>query len=160
MKYYGLCRRSDHMHTPEAGCWEDRWRDTMAHDDDELVRHRNLRDVERKVRLMGKDQRAKEASMDLLSGTKDARGRVLQEGDEVILNVKGPIYFRIASITPSLDPGAPADLLMVHAGVMVAFVAKRGAINSEFIRVRTLQEAGPTNFTILDAKPATEDPPV
>jgi hypothetical protein len=99
--------------------------------------------------------------MDLLSGTKDARGRILQEGDEIILNVRGPIYFRIAQITPNLDPKAPPDMLLVHVGVMVPFAAKRGAINPEFIRVRTLAEAGPTNFQVLEATPApaADNPP-
>lgn len=128
-------------------------------DDDDRPRPQRLRDVERKVRIVGKEARLKEASMDLLSGTKDARGRVLQEGDEIILSVPGPIYFRIAGIVPNLDPSAPPDLLLVHVGVMATFSARRGAINKEFIRVRTLEEAGPINFELIDAKqPAAEDP--
>lgn len=88
--------------------------------------------------------------------TLDARGRVLQEGDEIILALPGPVFFRIAQITPVLDPGAPPDLLHVHVGVMLTFTAKRGAINREFIRVRTEAEAGPSNFRMLDAQPAPE----
>jgi hypothetical protein len=95
--------------------------------------------------------------MELLQGTRDARGRILQEGDEIILNVRGPIFFRIAQITPNLDPKAPPDMLLVHIGAMIPFAAKRGAINPEFIRVRTLSEAGPTNFQVLDAQPAPAD---
>ncbi len=94
--------------------------------------------------------------MDLLEGTKDARGRVLMEGDEVILNVQGPIYFRIAAIEPSLDPSAPPDILVLTIGAMVPFMAKRGAINKQLIRVRTLGEAGPTNFQVLDKMVPTD----
>ena len=85
--------------------------------------------------------------------TRDARGRVLQEGDEIILSVPGPIYFRVAQITPVLDPAAPPGLLHVHVGCMLTFTAKRGAINREFVRVRTAEEAGPTQFKLLDAQP-------
>lgn len=90
--------------------------------------------------------------MDLTVGTKDARGRELREGDEIILNVRGPIYFRVAAITPTMDPTAPPDLLMVHVGAIIPFTAKRGAINPEFIRVRTLEEAGPIPFETTDIK--------
>jgi hypothetical protein len=102
---------------------------------------------------MGWEQRAKEAAMDLVNSTKDARGRLLQEGDEIILNAKGAIYFRIASITPTLDPNAPPDLIMVHVAAIIPFVCKRGALNPEFVRVRTVEEAGPMNFSMIEAKP-------
>lgn len=83
----------------------------------------------------------------------EARGRVLAEGDEIILAVPGPIYFRVAQITPVLDPAAPPGLLHVHVGCMLTFAAKRGAINKEFVRVRTAGEAGPSTFKLLDAQP-------
>jgi hypothetical protein len=83
----------------------------------------------------------------------EARGRVLQEGDEIILSVPGPIYFRVAQITPILDPAAPPGLYHVHIGCMLTFSARRGAINREFIRVRTAEEAGPSTFKLLDAQP-------
>ena len=82
----------------------------------------------------------------------EARGRVLQEGDEILLSIAGPIYFRVAQITPILDPAAPPGLLHVHVGAMLTFAAKRGAINREFVRVRTAEEAGPSSFTLLDAR--------
>jgi hypothetical protein len=94
--------------------------------------------------------------MELNTGTKDCRGRILHEGDEIILAVTGPIFFRIASIEPSLDPGAPADLLLVQIGAMIPFAARRGAVNPEFIRVRTAEEAGPTPFAVLPPKPEGE----
>jgi hypothetical protein len=85
--------------------------------------------------------------------TLEARGRVLQEGDEIILQVPGPIYFRVAQITPVLDPAAPPGLLHVHVGCMLTFTAKRGVVNREFVRVRTGEEAGPSVFKLLDAQP-------
>lgn len=88
----------------------------------------------------------------------EARGRALQPGDEIILSLPGPLYFRVADITPVLDPNAPANLLLVHVGCMLTFTAKRGAVNREFIRVRTEAEAGPSQFQLLDAKPAPAGP--
>lgn len=102
---------------------------------------------------MGKEQRAKEAAMELSAGTLDARGRTLQEGDEILLRNGQNVYFRVMQITPTLDPQAPADLLLVHVGVLIPFAAKRGAVNPEFIRVRTAQEAGPMNIQLLEARP-------
>lgn len=100
---------------------------------------------------MGADERANTTTM-------EARGRVLQEGDEIILAVPGPIYFRVAQITPVLDPTAPPGLLHVHVGCMLTFAAKKGAVNREFVRVRTVEEAGPMQFQLLDAQPQPPQP--
>lgn len=78
--------------------------------------------------------------MDLRVGTRDARGRVLEEGDEIIVSVAGPIYYRVASITPALDPGLPADMLTLVIRADIKFLAQRGKVNPEFIRVRTAEE--------------------
>lgn len=86
--------------------------------------------------------------MELNAGPKDARGRTLTEGDEVILAVQGPIYYRVMAIEPNLDTRQPPDMLMVHVGVMIPFLCKRGALNKEFIRVRTQEEAGPMNVQL------------
>jgi hypothetical protein len=83
----------------------------------------------------------------------EARGRELKEGDEIILQIPGPIYFRVAQITPVLDPALPPGLVYVHVGCMLTFTAKRSQINREFIRVRTGEEAGPSMFKLLDAQP-------
>jgi hypothetical protein len=91
--------------------------------------------------------------MELQTGTKDARGRVLEEGDEIILNVRGPIFFRVAAITPNLDPALPADMLHVHVAAIIPFAAARGKVNAEFIRVRTVEEAGPMPFNLTDIRP-------
>jgi hypothetical protein len=95
--------------------------------------------------------------VNMTGSTKDARGRDLQEGDEIVLNAKGAIYYRVAKITPTLDPKAPPDLLLVHIAAIIPFYARRGAVNPEFIRVRTLEEAGPMNFSLMDMVPV--DPP-
>lgn len=105
---------------------------------------------------MGNESRRNPLAFDSTSPleptTLDARGRVLEEGDELILNTRGPIYFRVAKIEPlaSLDPAA-RTMVLVHIGCMLTFTAKRGAVNAEFIRVRTGEEAGPTEFKLLDA---------
>lgn len=110
--------------------------------------------------FMGKESRAKEAAMDMLSGPKDSRGRVLQEGDEILLNVKGPIFYRIAAIQPNVDPQLPQDLLFVHVVATVAFSCKRGALNNEFIRVQTQEEAGPLPFELIEARPGPQAVPL
>lgn len=81
--------------------------------------------------------------MDIRIGTRDARGRVLQEGDEIIIAVAGPIYFRIQKITPATDPKLPPDMLLLEIAAVVPFMAKRGAVNAEFVRVRTREEIEP-----------------
>ena len=98
--------------------------------------------------------------VNMTGSTLDARGRPLEEGDEIILNTRGLIYYRVAKITPNLDPKAPQDLLFVHLAAIIPFLAKRGTVNPEFIRVRTLEEAGPMNFNLTDiiGPPPAEDP--
>jgi hypothetical protein len=95
--------------------------------------------------------------VNMTGSTKDARGRDLQEGDEIMLNARGVIFYRIAKIGPVLDPKAPPNALMVHVAAIIPFIAIRGAVNAEFVRVRTLEEAGPMNFSLMDLVPA--DPP-
>lgn len=88
----------------------------------------------------------------------EARGRELKEGDEIILSIPGPIYFRVAQLSPVLDPALPPGLVYVHVGYMLTFTAKRSQLNREFIRVRTGEEAGPSMFKLLDATPAEATP--
>jgi hypothetical protein len=109
---------------------------------------------------MGRDERIREAAqmVTMNEGPKDARGRVLQEGDEILLAIPGPIYFRVAQITPVLDPAAPAGLQHLHVGCMATFVVKSGKIHREFVRVQTAEEAGPTAFKLLDAQPTDGGP--
>jgi hypothetical protein len=73
----------------------------------------------------------------------DARARVLQPGDEVIVNGPGPFYFRVVEIGPMLDPRMPPGSMHVAFGTVLHFTAQRGQVNAEFVRVRTAEEAGP-----------------
>lgn len=110
----------------------------------------------------GLDKAVERGLQELRPQTADARGRILQEDDEIILNIRGPIYFRVAKIEPApaqmvlpgMDPRM-AELyktqVLVHVGCMLTFTATREQANAEFIRVRTAEEAGPSTFRLLDA---------
>jgi len=89
---------------------------------------------------------------------KDAKGRLLQEGDEILLNIRSPLLFRIAQIVPVLDPNAPRGLYQIHVGALMTFTAKGGVVHHEFLRVATVDEVGPGNFKLLDARPSEGAP--
>lgn len=108
---------------------------------------------------MGYEKRAgwsKDEGVNMQPSVLEARGRVLQEGDEVVLNIPGHVYYRVAGITPNLDPNLPSHLMTVHLAVVVTFAAKAGEINREFIRVRTVDEAGPLPYQMTNLGPAPE----
>jgi hypothetical protein len=88
---------------------------------------------------MGWATRAKEAAMEMLPTTLDARGRPLQEGDEVLLRLAHAPYFRVVRIEASVDPRDPPGILVVTLATP-PFKAARGQINAEFVRVRTAAE--------------------
>ncbi len=73
----------------------------------------------------------------------DARRRPLEPGDEIILGSSGPVYMRVVSVSPALDPRLPPGQMQITLGCVVHFLAQRGTVNPEFIRVRTAEEAGP-----------------
>jgi len=82
---------------------------------------------------------------------KDYRGRELQEGDEIILNVQGPLFFRVVAIRPDLRPTADApNYALIDVAATHSFVCARGMPEREFIRVRTAQEAGPLPFVQIE----------
>jgi len=85
---------------------------------------------------------------------RDAKNRPLTEGDEVLLHLKMPVFFRVAQITPILDPGVRPGSYHVHVGTMLTFTMKGGAAHAELIRVATAEEVGPSAFKLLDAQPA------
>lgn len=76
----------------------------------------------------------------------DSRGRALQEGDEIVLRPGIQIFFRVARITPVMEPGAPRGLYRVDLVGMPAFITKAGEQNQEFTRVQTAAEVGPLPF--------------
>lgn len=90
---------------------------------------------------MGKESRLNPTStLGTPASTRDARGRLLQEGDEVLLHIPGPIYFRVARVAPSLDPKAPPNAIHLTLTARADFVAIRDQANLEFIRVRSAEE--------------------
>ena len=89
---------------------------------------------------------------------RDAKGRVLHEGDEVILNLRGPVYLRVAKIVPVLDPGAPPNLVNIHVGTLAAFTVKKDTPVMEILRIATLEEAGPKPLEMIE--PAVGPPEV
>lgn len=108
------------------------------------------------------DKAVERGLQELRPETADARGRILQEDDEIILNIRGPIYFRVAKIEPApaqmilpgMDPRRSElykSQVLVHVGCMLTFTATREQANAEFIRVRTAEEAGPSQFKLMDA---------
>jgi hypothetical protein len=74
---------------------------------------------------------------------REHRNRELHVGDEILLNVPGPIFWRVVDIRPNLDPKLPLGLVLVDIAATVTFTCDRGARNLEFILVRTAEQAGP-----------------
>lgn len=72
---------------------------------------------------------------------KEARGRTIGVGDELLILTPHPHYFEVTAIGPVLDPRLPSGLLQVRMACVVTFLAQPGKLNQEFIRVRTAEEA-------------------
>jgi hypothetical protein len=87
--------------------------------------------------------------MQLNGGPKDARGRELKEGDEIILGTQLPVQWRILQLTPILDPKAPAGALIMHLVATSNLPIQGGMKYSNMIRVQTVEEAGPMPFAML-----------
>lgn len=85
----------------------------------------------------------------------DARGRPLAVDDEILLHLPRPLYYRVAGIAPAVHPEAPVGAMVVHVGVMLTFTVKRNAPVAELVRVRTAEEAGPSNYTLTEVAPDT-----
>lgn len=81
---------------------------------------------------------------------RDLYGRVLQEGDQIILNTpQVPQLYRVKSITPNVDPKFPENQMVIVLTAAQRFLATRDQPNPEFVRV----------VESTEAKPATEEPP-
>lgn len=94
-----------------------------------------------------------------IDGIVEARGRKLEIGDEIMLNIAGPIYFRVINIRPALHPKIPPGMLQIEIAAAVHFYAPRGMPQREFIRVRTAEEAGELPIKLADdIEPPTDDP--
>lgn len=83
----------------------------------------------------------------------DSRGRALQEGDEIIVVLNGPTYMRVAKIVPAMGMDAPPGSMLITLSAAYQFGAMRGTVNPEFIRVRTVEEAGPLKPPAPQEKP-------
>lgn len=80
--------------------------------------------------------------MEFAESTLDARGRPLQEGDEVLVTIKGPLTFRVTRIAPPnvTVVGAPANMLHIQMEAVLLFLAPRGQPNAEFLRIASVDE--------------------
>lgn len=104
---------------------------------------------------MGRDERINPVAQQVVGPLeiKDFRGRVLQEGDEILLFTKTPVSYRVAEIVPFVNPNVPGGQLQVRLVTLVNFVAARGSINMEFARIQTAEEAGPMPISISHENP-------
>jgi hypothetical protein len=76
-----------------------------------------------------------------LAQVRDDKGRVLQEGDEVVLMQPGGCY-RVAMIQPVVDPRAPKGLVKLTLVARLEIVCPANGPIEGCIRVRTAEELG------------------
>jgi hypothetical protein len=72
---------------------------------------------------------------------RDDKGRVLQEGDEVVLMQPGSCY-RVAMVQPVVDPRAPKGLVKLVLVARAEIVCQANQQIEGCIRVRTAEELG------------------
>lgn len=87
--------------------------------------------------------------MEINGMPRDARGRPLQEGDEIILGTVLPAQWRIVKIMPVLDPRVPPGAVVVHLVAFSNLPMKGGERYNNVVRIQTLEEAGPLPFQIM-----------
>ena len=100
---------------------------------------------------MGREEKLNPVAQQTSGGTivKDAKGRELGVGDEIILTRAQVIPFRVAGITPLLDPNFPPNSLRIDLMSMSVFVAARGSINAEFLLVQQAPQDVPTEEKLV-----------
>lgn len=81
---------------------------------------------------------------------RDLYGRSLVEGDKVSLHLQVPSLFQIQSITPSVDPKMPPNMMEVVVACRLRFIAVRDQPNAEFCRVIAASES-PTAPPLYEA---------
>lgn len=91
-------------------------------------------------------------------GVYDSRGRKLEIGDECMLVTGFPQFFRVVDIRPALDPKLPPGTFHVELACAAHFWAPKGIPQAEFIRVRTVEEAGPMGFIKAPDMTIEQDP--
>jgi len=98
----------------------------------------------------------------MVPNARDAYGRVLAPGDEVIVPKLMAPRFRVQEIAPELAPGAPPNLVRITLGAMIVLHVPADQAVGEFIRVQTAAEQGigPTAPAQAPEEPATTEPPM
>lgn len=85
---------------------------------------------------MGRESRLDRTSGDI----RDFANRPLVEGDEVVILAGNVQRYRVASITPVLDPNGPPNMRKVTLVSTVLFIAGLDSPNPEFAIVRKHEE--------------------
>lgn len=91
---------------------------------------------------------------------RDALGRVLDEGDRVILRGSALAVFTVERIGPVVDPRMPPNLIDMDITCSIRFRARAGDVNAQFIRVITREEYDATTAQLKHAEaPETANMP-
>jgi hypothetical protein len=92
----------------------------------------------------------------------DAIGRPLQAGDRIQVEVGHPHLFEVVSISPIVDPNAPADVvdnnLVIIVRATLKFVSGKGEAAQEFLRIAQAAEFQQSQTT-QPPKDEPQDPP-
>lgn len=88
---------------------------------------------------------AKASGLDLPAQVRDLYGRVLQTGDQILLNTPQiPQLYRVMSIAPNIDPKYPANQMVIVLRSDQRFLATRDQRNPEFVLVIEQQSVSTT----------------
>ena len=101
---------------------------------------------------------AKGTSVRNVPRARDAYGRVLELGDEVIVPKLMAPRFRVQEIVPELAPGAPPNLVRITLGALIVLHAPADQPVGEFLRVRTAAEQGIAPPDQQPEEPVTSEP--
>lgn len=71
---------------------------------------------------------------------RDATGRVLEQGDLVVLRTLAEQLWEVAEIKPDLRPGVPANVMLIKLVAVAAFNAPANLPQAEFLRVVSAEE--------------------
>ena len=91
----------------------------------------NLRGLTSGVPIIGGGTRTAQLPPEV----RDQVGRVLVEGDGVILQTQSSPIFRVQSIKVVVEPGVPPGFMDITLVSQARFRAPRGVQNQEFLRV-------------------------
>jgi hypothetical protein len=77
-----------------------------------------------------------------LPRTRDAYGRVLEPGDEIIVPKLSPVRFLVRDVAPEMRMGFPPNLVRIALVATVEFHAPADTAVVDLIRIRTAAEQG------------------